>query len=358
MTDQSSNIESCPRYREQDLCTVVTALFGHAGLDAGKAGAVARTLLDADMMGHATHGLVLVPWYLEAIAHGSLALAGDIEVLSDRGACVAWNGRRLPGAWLIHRAIDLALERVAGHGVVTITIAGAHHTGALATYLPRLTNRGLMPILSCSGPAATGVAPYGGTRPLFTPNPLAAGIPTAQDPVLLDISSSITTNNRARQLAREGRRFPGPWAIDGQGQPTDDPAAVVQGGASLLPVGGIDHGHKGYGMALLVEALTQGLSGLGRSQRPTGVVMNVFLQVIDPAAFGGREAFIAESTWLADACRSNPPRPGVREVRVPGQQGMALQRAAREQGVALPAPVMAALAECLRAAGLRVPTPA
>ena len=135
---------------------------------------------------------------------------GDVKVLSDRGACVAWQGCRLPGAWLIDRAIDLALARIADHGVVTITIASANHTGALAVYLSRLTARGLMSILTCSGPAATGVAPYGGTRAVFTPNPLAAGIPTPGDPVLLDISASIATNNRAKQLVQAGKRFPAP----------------------------------------------------------------------------------------------------------------------------------------------------
>lgn len=336
----------------------VTALFVHAGLDADKAATVSDALLDADRMGHATHGLALVPWYLEALASGSMAKAGDIEVVSDRGACIAWKGARLPGAWLIHRAIDLALERVARHGVVTLTIAGAHHTGALATYLPRITERGLMPILSCSGPAAAGVAPFGGTRALFTPNPLAAGIPTDHDPVLLDISASITTTNRARQLAREGRRFPGEWVMDAQGRATDDPQAMLSGGGSLLPIGGLDHGHKGYGLALLVEALTQGLSGLGRHTRPSGVVMNVFLQVMDPEAFGGAAAFVAESSFLAAACRANPPRPGVRQVRLPGEQAMVLYRTAEAQGVALPAAVADALATCLESAGLRLPTPA
>lgn len=256
---------------------------------------------------------------------------------------------------MIHRAIDLALERVAAHGVVTVTIAGAHHTGALATYLPLVTERGLMPILSCSGPAATGVAPFGGTRALFTPNPLAAGIPTAADPVLLDISSSITTNNRARQLARSGERFPAAWVLDADGHTTDDPAAMVSRGGTLPPVGGLDHGHKGYGMALLVEALTQGLSGLGRHQRPTGVVMNVFLQVIDPEAFGGSAAFIDESNWLAEACRSNPPRPGADRMRLPGEQALVRMRAARVQGVPLSAAIAEALLPCLQAAGLALP---
>lgn len=346
------------RYPVQPLRELVAALFFRAGLDEDKAATVAASLLDADMMGHTTHGLILVPWYLEAIESGSMLRTGEVDVISDRGACTAWAGRRLPGSWLIHRAIDLALKRVLLHGTFTITIAGAHHTGALATYLPRLTSRGLMPILSCSGPAAAGVAPYGGTSPLFTPNPIAAGIPTAHDPILLDISSSITTNNRARQLSSEGKRLPGLWVMDAQGLPTDDPAVAVQEGGSLLPVGGLDHGHKGYGMALLVEALTQGLSGLGRNSRPTGVLMNVFLQVIDPAAFGGVEAFVTESTWLTQACKSNPPRPGVHAVRVPGEQAVRLHRASKQHGVVLPDTVMNALAEHLSAAGLPVPTPA
>lgn len=150
-----------------------------------------------------------MPWYFEALASGSMARSGAIEVISGRGARVAWKGTCLPGAWLIHQATELALERVAQHGVVTLTIAGAHETGALATYLPRVTERGLMPGLRCSGPAATGVAPFGGTRVLFTPNPPAAGIPMAGDPVLMDIGSSITSSNRARHLARSGERFSG-----------------------------------------------------------------------------------------------------------------------------------------------------
>lgn len=352
-----SQVPSAFRVSLDALQQTMTALFVHAGLDAAMAPTVARSLIQADAMGHATHGLALVPWYLEALASGSMARAGQFAVRSDRGACVAWHGRRLPGAWLIHQAIDLALDRIQQYGVFTITIAGAHHTGALATYLPRLTERGLMPILSCSGPAASGVAPFGGTQPLFTPNPLAAGIPTAHDPVLLDISASITTNNRARQLARAGQRFPGAWVQDATGQASDDPSLVVNGQGTLLPIGGIDHGHKGYSLALLVESLTQGLTGLGRHSHPTGVLMNVFLQVIDPEAFGGREAFVAESTWLSESCRNNPPGPGVERVRVPGEQAMARHREAIELGVLLTPSLQEAVDPSLKQAGLAWPQP-
>lgn len=143
--------------------------------------------------------------------------------------------------------------------------------------------------------------------------------------------------------------------MDAEGNATDDPAVMVHGQGTLLPVGGLDHGHKGYGMALMVEALTQGLSGLGRKTGPQGVVMNVFLQVLDPEAFGGSAAFLDESTWLAEACRNNPPRPGIERVRVPGEQAMVRMRAAQARGVPLSPEIVELLSPCLVAAGLEMP---
>jgi L-lactate dehydrogenase len=173
--------------------------------------------------------------------------------------------------------------------------------------------------------------------------------------VLLDISASITTNNRARQLAAAGQAFPAPWVLDAKGEPTSDPNAMVSGGGSLLPVGGMDHGHKGYALALLIESLTQGLSGLGRRSQPKGMLMNVFLQVIDPDAFGGRQAFVEESSWLVDACHANPPRAGVARVRVPGDEALARRRNAELNGVPLSVQVVEGLAACLQECRLAMP---
>jgi L-lactate dehydrogenase len=306
------------RYPLPELHASVQALFCTTGMEADKARCVTTALLTADGMGHSTHGLALAPWYLEAARTGVMTITGDKTVVNDRGACITWNGNRLPGAWLINHAIDTALERIEQHGVVTVAIANSHHTGALTTYLPRLTERSLMVQLVNSGPAAAGVAPFGGTQAVFTPNPIAAGIPTPGNPILLDISSSITTLNSARQLAARGERFPANWAMDAQGQPSNDPAVVISGGGTLLPVGGFDHGHKGYGMALLAEALTQGLPGYGRADAPVGNTVGIFLQVLDPNAFAGLDAFTRQTGWLVDSCHNNPPLPGGPRVRLPG----------------------------------------
>lgn len=345
------------RYDVAEIRALVQWLFLSAGMPEAKVSSVTNALLHADMMGHATHGLAIAPWYLDEIRTKGMALDGEYVVLSDRGACFAWNGRRLPGAWLIDRAIDQALDRIAAHGVVTCTIADGHHTGALATYLSRLTERGLMVVLACSGPAAAGVAPFGGTRGVFTPNPLAAGIPSSGDPILLDISCSITTIKRATQTAKAGSRLPGAWVMDANGHVTDDPAILMQGGGTLLPVGGLDHGHKGYAMALLVEAMTQGLSGYGRRDHPSGISMNTFLQVIDPSAFGGSQAFTAETDWLIEACRSNPPRPDVDRVRVPGDQAERRKKEALSRGVPLSREIIDGLAPYFHALGVSMPHP-
>jgi L-lactate dehydrogenase len=346
------------RFDAHELSNFAAALLRAEGLAADKAQRVAEALVDADLTGHATHGLALLPWYLEAVQAGGVTRDGEVEVVRDRGSCVTWNGRGLPGAWLIGRAIDLALERVEAHGVVTIVIANSHHTGALAVYLPRLTERGLLVTLACSAPAAATVAPFGGTRPLLTPNPIAAGIPTGTDPILLDISASITTVNNARQLAQAGQRFPAAWALDAQGLPSDDPATVVSGGGSLLPVGGLDHGHKGYAMALLVDALTQGLPGYGRIDRPQGAVMGIWLQVTDPQAFAGTAAFKRQTGWLAEQCQVNPPRPGVERVRIPGGEAGRRRRAGLAHGVCLSQAAIAAITAHAARHQMEFPDPA
>lgn len=347
-----------PRYRVADLIEYATALFAAHGCDGDKPSTIAAALVEADLLGHTTHGLQLAPAYLGELETGGMLPSGEPDIVGDRGAAVTWDGRRLPGIWLVARAVDLAVERARTHGVITVVIRNSHHIGCLATFLQRATDRELMIILASSDPAVATVAPFGGRRAVFTPNPFAVGIPTDGDPILIDTCASITTNGMAARLRREGKRFPGPWAIDAAGQPTDDPAALfTDPPGTLLPVGGTDHGHKGYGLALLIEALTQGLGGFGRAEAPTRWGASVFIQVLDPSAFGGGVDFRRETSWLATACRAAPPIPGVDAVRLPGERGLALKRQALTDGVALYPGVLAALEPYAAKLGVQPPRP-
>jgi LDH2 family malate/lactate/ureidoglycolate dehydrogenase len=346
------------RYRAEELTDFAAALFAAAGCDGDKPVAVAVGLVEADLLGHTTHGLQLAPVYLADLESGSMTARGSPEVVADRGAAVTWNGRRLPGVWLAAKAVDLAAERAIAHGVATVVIRESHHIGCLAVFLQRATDRGLMVTIASSDPAVASVAPFGGRKAVYTPDPLAVGIPTDGDPILIDISASITTNGMANRLRREGRRFPGPWALDASGVPSDNPEVLfADPPGTLLPVGGTDHGHKGYGLALIVEALTQGLSGFGRAEKPAKWGASVFVQVIDPAAFGGTDAFTRETGWLAQACRDTPPVPGVDAVRLPGQRALERKRRALAEGVELYPGIMEALVPLAAKYGVKVPEP-
>ena len=134
---------------------------------------------------------------------------------------------------------------------------------------------------------------------------------------------------------------------------TDDPAALfTDPPGTLLPAGGTDHGHKGFALALLVEALTSALSGHGRADPKEGWGASVFLQVFNPACFGGVDAFRREAGHLAAACRENPPRPGVERVRLPGENGLSRRREQLAAGVELHPAILPALRPWVRKLGV------
>ncbi len=347
-----------PAYQATDLITFAKSLFEAAGLTSDRAETVGTLLVEADLMGHSTHGLQLAGIYLDSIANGLMAVDGDPEKIADSGAVVTWDGRRLPGVWLTATALDLAIERAKQHGSATVVIRHSHHIACLAAYLPRATDRGCMAIIASSDPSECSVAPFGGRQAVFTPNPIAIGMPTEDDPILVDISASITTNGMTGRLKNAGERFPGKWALDAEGRPTDNPAAVLDDPpGTILPLGGTEYGHKGYGLALMIEALTQGLGGYGRADGKSDWGASVFVQVFDPEAFGGLSNFARQTGWIANACRTTPPVPGGEPVRLPGERALARKRQALANGLVLHPGIMDGLRPRAERLGVTPPAP-
>jgi L-lactate dehydrogenase len=346
------------RYAAADLIKWSSELLQGAGLAPERANTVAEILVEADLLGHSTHGLQLLATYLRELEAGSMTTTGEPEILADGGAAITWNGRYLPGPWLVVKAIDLARERIKLYPVVTVAIQQSHHIACLAAYLKRVTDQGLLILLLSSDPWGKAVAPYGGLQPLYTPNPVAAGIPTQGEPILLDISMSTTSMSLIGRLQQTGQRLPHPWLLDNQGQVSDNPAVLLSDPpGSILPLGGTDLGYKGFALGLLVEALTSALAGHGRSEQPQRWGASVFLQVIDPAAFGGREYFLRETEWLAEACRTNPTKPDSLPVRLPGSRALQLRAEQLEQGVALYPTILPSLQPWSEKLGIPLPAP-
>ena len=346
------------RYRADALLDLARSLLVRSAMRADIAEDVASILVDGDLLGHTTHGLALLGPYLGEIERGTMARDGAIEVVNQRGAAETWDGHRLPGPWCTLRALDRATELATAQGTGTVVIRRSHHIACLAAYAKRAADRGLVALIYCSDPAMASVAPFGGLTPVFTPNPLAAGFPTSGDPILLDISASLTTNGLTARLHKAGQKLPHPWLQDAQGNATDDPAVLfTEPRGTLLPLGGVDAGHKGYALALLVEALTGGLAGSGRADPTEGWGATVFVQVFDPQGFGGGAAFSRQLDWLVDACHDATPRPGVDCVRLPGEGGLARFRDQRENGVRLHPTIMPALQPWCEKLGVPAPTP-
>jgi LDH2 family malate/lactate/ureidoglycolate dehydrogenase len=332
------------RYDADALRELAIRLLRAAGLADAASHAVAEVLLEGDLLGHTTHGLDLLSRYLRELDEGRMAKRGEPVTLQDRGSALTWDGGRLPGPWLVQRAIATARQRLASHASVTVVIRRSHHIGCLQAYLKPVADAGLVILLTCSDPANSGVAPHGGVAPRITPNPIAAGFPTAGDPVLLDVSMSTTTNAMTSRVFEAGERLPGRWLVDNQGRASDDPAVLRSDPpGALLPLGGLDLGHKGFALALLVEALTSGLAGHGRADEPKQWGASVFVQLIDPGAFGGRDAFVRETARLAEICRATPVLPGRPAVRLPGEAALARRAHQLREGVALHPGILPAL---------------
>lgn len=343
-------------YDATALTGFARALLGGAGMPADKAADVAEVLVEGDCLGKTTHGLALLPHYLREIESGGMRLDGDPAVVSDLGACLTWDGRKLPGPWLMRRAVDEAVGRAGRLGLGAVAMQRSHHTACLGAYLRRATDRGVLLLVALTDPAHASVAPFGGITPVLTSNPIAFGAPMEGDPVLVDMATAMLTNGTVAEHRRRGEPLPAPDLLDNQGRPSTDPnviAATPPG--SILPLGGLAAGHKGFALGLMVELLSGCLSGHGRASPSEGWSAAVLLLAIDPAAFGGREEYRRQVDRLAEACRASAPRPGFDRVVLPGEAAQQRRRQRLRDGVPVSAELMADLAARAARAGIAVP---
>jgi LDH2 family malate/lactate/ureidoglycolate dehydrogenase len=347
------------RYAYSDLLSFATRLSAAAGLAGDRAGLIAENLLEADLMGHSTHGLAQLPGVLRNVESGALRAKGDPEVIRDHGAAVVWDSASLPGPWLMAKAIDEACARAKTSPVVTYIIRRSGNIACLGAYLRRATDRGMVIWIMNSDPAMRTVVPAGGIEPQIAPNPMAFGYPTKGDPILIDISTSPIANGWIRRWAAEGTRLPEPWLQDAEGKLSDDPSTLFgKPPGSMLPLGGMVLGHKGFALGLIVEVLTAALGGTGRANPEASAGGTpVFLQIINPDFFAGSDALNEEADWLANACRNSRSRPGDPAVRMPGDTANAMRRSQLREGVVLHPSIIPELRKLAEKLHVDVPRP-
>lgn len=335
------------RYSHLSLTTFATTVLTKAGLPNDRASLVAEVLVCSDLMGHTTHGLQLLLPYAAQLTDGLMTIEGEPDILKDQGSAVTWDGRHLPGPYLVQKAIDLGIDRLSKYPMVTVSIGKSHHIACLAAYLEQVTEKGLMILLLSSDPGNQTVAPFGGLTGAFSPDPLAYGIPTEGLPILFDSSASAVANGVVMQKHAEGEKLGGKWLLDTEGKATDDPQAFFDDPpATILPVGGVDLGFKGFGYALLIEALTSGLAGKGRKDTLGRWSASVMVQLIDPSQFGGSDSFKQEMQYLMNACLKSQPANPAEPIRMPGHRAIQLKQQQLIDGVELHPRVRKNLIKC------------
>ena len=346
------------RFKADDLTAFAEAVLDAAGLADDHARTTARILVTADLLGYVTHGIQFLPQYCRELEEGRMAANGSPRLVSDTGAAVVYDGGRLPGPCCVEHAVGDLVGRARERNMAAAVIRHSANTACLAAYLLPVVDAGLIGIIMVSSADGYAVAPAGGREARLSTNPLAFGFPTGRDPVLIDMATAATTSRLTEKLQRENGRYTEEPLLDRAGRPTNDPAALTEaGGGAIRPLGGNANEHKGFALALAVQAMSAALSGGGSFGDGKGLGSSTFIQVIDPGAFAGSDVFAREMDGLIDMLLETPARPGTQGVRIPGQRAMATYRRQSRDGVQISDALRRHVEPLAATYGLDFPTP-
>lgn len=329
-------------FQAADLRKQVASVIAAAGSSAEEARAVADNLVLANLSGHDSHGVGMVPRYVDAVLEGGLQPNAAVKVLLDGGALLSIDGQHGYGQVVGEQAMALGMARAKELGTCIVALANAHHLGRIGHFAEAATSRGLVSIHFVNVQSRPVVAPWGGGDGRYGTNPCCIGIPIkGREPFLLDFATSRVAQGKMRVAYNEGRQVEPGYLIDEAGQPTTDPGVVVVARANgllgaLMPFGE----HKGYGMAVACELLGGALTGTGTWHRPTdpnrrSVINGMLTILIDPQKLGTRVSFEAEALAFLDWLKQSPPAPGSDGVLIAGEPERRARAIRERDGIAI-----------------------
>ncbi len=253
-----------PNFQSHYLVDVGTRIFAAAGTPDAEARMVAELLVEANSVGHDSHGVIRIPQYVDMIDNGHITPGAEIAILRDTPALAILDAHWSFGQVAMSQAVDIGVEKSRQIGLSTIGIQRSNHIGRLGSYVEKIAQQGLVGLLFVNGTPTCRMAPWGGTESRLGTNPLALGVPAApRAPIVLDMTTSVVAEGKVRVQRNRGEPVPDGWLVDAEGQPTNDPNALYgDPPGSILPLGG-PAGHKGSGLNIAVELLGGALSGAG-----------------------------------------------------------------------------------------------
>ncbi len=319
------------------LTRFARAIIAAAGSAAPEAEEVATHLVEANLKGHDSHGVGMIPTYLRNVRDGHLRPNQHAVLVSEVGPIAVFDGQMGYGQVIAREATEWAIATAKSGGVGIFALRNTHHVARVGAYGELAAAAGLVSIHFVNVLIAPGrVAPFGGMTGRFGTDPVCITFPGAAGtpPVVLDFATSRVAAGKLRVALNEGKQLPHGYLIDAYGEEATDPAVFFRGNGAMLPFGE----YKGSGLALACELLAGVLTGGGAMHGGIpnhGVKNGMFSIVLDPARFGDTRAMAREMATLIGWVKSSPPRPGVEEVMIAGEP----ERKSRAKRVAEGIPV-------------------
>jgi LDH2 family malate/lactate/ureidoglycolate dehydrogenase len=335
------------------LHRLIVALYEYAGVKPEDARIVAEHQVAANLTGHDSHGVHLLPIYLERIRNGHILPHASLEILEETPTTARVDGHWGFGQVVSTRAMDICIAKARQHRVGIVSVFRQSHVGRLGDYPLMAARVGLVGMMMCdSGQNPKVVAPFGGREPRLGTNPISIAFPSdLEAPILIDMATSAVAGNRIGLAAARKTTLPSDWILDRDGKPTTNPADYAAGGM-ILPLGG-PQGHKGYALSFAVETLSAILPGLGFGVDPEGRHNDgAFLFAFDPGAFRPLAQFKADVTAFAKYLKSTPPAEGFTEVLYPGEIEYRTEQRRRREGIPIEDATWSKLETLARDAGV------
>jgi uncharacterized oxidoreductase len=314
-----------------------TKILSAAGVPVEDADTVAAELAEANRVGHDSHGVMRLVQYVQMIQDGHIHPGAPIELLSDLPTLAVYDAHLNLGQVAAKIALETAIAKAKEHGTATVFIRNCNHVGRLGAYTERAAREGFFAMMSVNSPGPGGVAPFGGIDRKLGTNPICMAAPYDDAPIVLDMTTSATAEGKLRVAFQSGDRVGEGLLIDGHGAPSINPADFYnEPFGAILPLGG-SMGHKGFGLAVMIDILCGILSGSGvaRKDLPRGA-NGVWLHLIQIERLLPMTSYNAWMATYVDHLKQSRRQSGVTEILLPGEIEQRRKAVRDEEGIAIP----------------------
>lgn len=325
-----------PIVQHTALRTFGYAMFEAAGVPADQARTVADHLVESNLMGHDSHGVLHLAGYVRGLLSGGIKPVGGQQIIRETPVSLVIDANKSFGIALAYQAMQMAVERAKTHTIGAVAVHRSSHIGRLGAFPPLAAAQDCIGVIMLNG-GGRFAAPFGGTARRLPPNPIAISVPTLNGPaMMLDITTSMVAGGKV--LVQQSRNQPVPegWLVDIHGNTVTDPAPFITGEAAMLPLGGV-LGYKGYGLAMMIDAIAGGLSWAGcSSEEPTRGGSGYLALAIKIESFIEVAEYKKEVQRLIDWVKSSPTMPGVEQIYLPGEVEEISRRKKEVTGIDIP----------------------